>query len=207
MTTLTNPARVDHSPATSVLPALALPVAVAAVVLAGAIFGFFYAWVCSTMWGLDAADPRTAIAAMQAMNASVRNPVFGAAFFGTVPVCLLAAALALGAGRRRAGALLGVAGLVYLVGGVVLTMAFNVQLNEALAVVVVPGDIEAARVVWQDYSAPWQIGNTIRTVVSGVSLVLAAMGVAALTGPSRHEEGGRSSQVAQSTATASAAHT
>ena len=30
--------------------------------LGGAIFGFFYAWVCSTMWGLDAADPFVAIA-------------------------------------------------------------------------------------------------------------------------------------------------
>ena len=35
--------------------------------LCGAIFGFFYAWVCSTMWGLDSADPAVAIAAMQAM--------------------------------------------------------------------------------------------------------------------------------------------
>lgn len=42
--------------------------------LSAAIFGFFYAWVCSTMWGLDSladADANTAIAAMQAMNASV----------------------------------------------------------------------------------------------------------------------------------------
>ncbi|GAB5461946.1 hypothetical protein [Hoeflea alexandrii] len=44
--------------------------------LTAAIFGFFYAWVCSTMWGLDAADPSVAIQAMQAMNASVRNAVF-----------------------------------------------------------------------------------------------------------------------------------
>ena len=30
-------------------------------VLTAAIFGFFYDWVCSTMWGLDAGDPRVAI--------------------------------------------------------------------------------------------------------------------------------------------------
>lgn len=51
--------------------------------MCAAIFGFFYAWVCSTMWGLDTADPRIAIAAMQAMNGSVRNAVFAPAFFGT----------------------------------------------------------------------------------------------------------------------------
>jgi uncharacterized membrane protein len=60
-------------------------------ILNGAIFGFFYAWVCSTMWGLDMADPSVAIAAMQVMNASVRNAVFAPAFFGT-PVVLLATA-------------------------------------------------------------------------------------------------------------------
>lgn len=55
----------------------------ASLLLAAAIFGFFYAWVCSTMWGLDAADPAIAIQAMQAMNASVRNAVFFPAFFLT----------------------------------------------------------------------------------------------------------------------------
>ena len=79
-----------------------LPLALLALLATGAIFGFFFAWVCSTMWGLDSADPRVAIAAMQAMNASVRNWVFAPAFFGT-PVFLAAAALAARmAGERRA---------------------------------------------------------------------------------------------------------
>ena len=37
----------------------------ASVLFAGAIFGFFYAWVCSTMWGLDQANSSVAIQAMQ----------------------------------------------------------------------------------------------------------------------------------------------
>ena len=53
---------------------LSRPLAILALLHAGAIFGFFYAWACSTVWGLDAADPNVAIPAMQAMNASVRNP-------------------------------------------------------------------------------------------------------------------------------------
>lgn len=63
------------------------------VIHGGAIFGFFYAWVCSTMWGLDAIDPRVAIEAMKGMNASVRNAVFFPAFFLT-PLVMAAAALA-----------------------------------------------------------------------------------------------------------------
>ena len=89
-----------RSPAT--FPSVFLTSAVISILLSGAIFGFFYAWVCSTMWGLDAADPRVAIAAMQAMNASVRNAVFFPAFFLT-PVALGATALlARSEGRHRA---------------------------------------------------------------------------------------------------------
>jgi hypothetical protein len=65
------------------MPRLLVALSIASIVFCGAIFGFFYAWVCSTMWGLDQADPRVAIAAMKAMNASVRNAVFFPAFFLT----------------------------------------------------------------------------------------------------------------------------
>lgn len=55
--------------------------ALTTLLLSGAVFGSFYAWFCSTMWGLDAADPAVASAAMQAMNASVRNAMLFPAFF------------------------------------------------------------------------------------------------------------------------------
>jgi uncharacterized membrane protein len=79
----------------------------------GAIFGFFYAWICSTMWGLDAADPSVAIAAMQAMNASVGNVVFAPVFFGTPVVLLVAAVLARQAGFPVSARAFLAAGLVY----------------------------------------------------------------------------------------------
>ncbi|WGW03767.1 hypothetical protein [Tropicibacter oceani] len=36
---------------------LLLPMSMLSLLSIGAIFGFFYAWACSTMWGLDAIDP------------------------------------------------------------------------------------------------------------------------------------------------------
>ncbi len=84
-----------------------------ALLFSGAIFGFFYAWVCSTMWGLDATDPRTAIEAMQAMNGSVRNVVFAPAFFGTPFVMALAALVAWKADHNAAALAFGLGGLVY----------------------------------------------------------------------------------------------
>jgi hypothetical protein len=74
-----------------------------------AIFGFFYAWVCSTMWGLDAADPAVATQAMQAMNASVRNAVFFPAFFLTPVVLALTSGLLFRAHQRGAAACFGLA--------------------------------------------------------------------------------------------------
>ena len=145
--------------------------------LAGAIFGFFYAWVCSTMWGLDAADPRVAIAAMQAMNASVRNAVFAPAFFGAGPVLLITAFVAYRVARRRAALLFAAGGVIYIIGGMGLTMTVNVPMNEALGLLAVPEDIDAARAIWLAYSPDWQIYNTIRTVVSGIVLLLTGAGM------------------------------
>lgn len=149
----------------------------ASVVFGGAIFGFFYAWVCSTMWGLDDADPRVAIAAMQAMNASVRNAVFFPTFFLTPVVMGVAAIGARAVGARRAATFFGAGAVVYLLGGLILTATLNVPMNEDLADVVIPDSIDEARVIWTDYSGTWQIYNVIRTVFSGISLVLAAAGL------------------------------
>ncbi|WP_080793606.1 hypothetical protein [Corynebacterium pacaense] len=59
-----------------------------AVLLTGLIARFFYAWVCSTMWG-----------PMQEMNASVSNAVFFPVFFLT-PLVLIIAAVAHSCSRR-----------------------------------------------------------------------------------------------------------
>ena len=161
----------------------------AGVLFAGAIFGFFYAWVCSTMWGLDEADPRVAISAMQAMNGSVRNATFFPVFFLTPVVLAIAAGLCARERRRLSAGLLAAAAVVYLLGGLVLTMTLNVPMNEDLAQVVVPTDVAAARVVWEDYSGPWQAYNQVRTVLSGVALGLAAAGLATLPRVTGRERG------------------
>ncbi|WP_417308408.1 DUF1772 domain-containing protein [Devosia sp.] len=154
--------------------------ALLSLLFSGAIFGFFYAWVCSTMWGLDAAEPQVAIAAMQAMNASVRNAVFAPAFFGTPFVLLATALIARSAGQTRAALLFAAGGLVYLFGGLVLTMVVNVSMNEALAVTAIPQDTSAAQAIWQAYSCPWQMWNILRTIASGGALALTGVAILAI---------------------------
>lgn len=127
------------------MPGIVVGLSVTSIVFCGAIFGFFYAWVRSTMWGLDQADPRVAIEAMQAMNASVRNAVFFPAFFLTPVVLGLTAAAMRFSGRKSPALWFAAATLVYLTSGLFLTLAVNVPMNEALAAIPVPKDIECAR--------------------------------------------------------------
>lgn len=159
------------------------PVIVSAAVgilFAGAIFGFFYAWVGSVMYGFDAADPRVAIAAMQAVNEQIRNAVFFPAFFLTPVALAVPGVLSSRQGFRRAGTLFLAGAVVYLLGGLVLTMAVNVPMNEDLATVAIPESIDEAQLIWDDYSGPWQFWNTVRTVFSGLALLLAALGLGSL---------------------------
>jgi len=153
------------------------PIAVLSLLFSGAVFGFFYAWVCSTLWGLDITDPNVAIVAMQAMNANVRNWVFAPAFFGT-PVVLAATALvAWVSAERRAALLFAAGGALYLVGGMILTITVHVPMNEALALVEAPLDAARAQETWQAYSVPWQRWNIVRAVASGIALLLTGLGI------------------------------
>ncbi|MCB1755090.1 MAG: DUF1772 domain-containing protein, partial [Gammaproteobacteria bacterium] len=143
--------------------------ALLSLILTGAIFGFFYAWVCSTMWGLDQTDPVVAITAMQAMNASVRNLAFLPAFFFTAPVLLITATLAWWQQRRVSAGFFLAAGMVYGLGGFLLTALINVPLNDALAQVS-PANVADAGAIWREYSGNWQFWNTVRTINSGLAL-------------------------------------
>lgn len=155
------------------------PLLLLSLLLCGALFGFFYAWVCSTMWGLDQADPRIAIAAMQAMNASVRNAIFAPAFFGT-PVVLAVTTVVLYLASQQTAALWCLSATVLVTfPGVVLTMAINVPMNEALGALEVPTNIDAAQAIWQAYSPDWQFWNQARTMATGLGLL--CLGLAMLS--------------------------
>lgn len=159
---------------------LLLPMSLMSLISIGAIFGFFYAWVCSTMWGLDAIDPRIAISAMQAMNASVRNAVFFPAFFLTPVFLALTALIAARQGHKRAALLFITAAAIYFFGAFLTTAIVNVPMNTALADVAVPTTRDAARQIWENYSPTWQFWNTLRAVFSGVALLLTGLALLSL---------------------------
>lgn len=148
----------------------------ASLLLVAAIFGFFYAWVCSTMWGLDATSPAIAIQAMQAMNASVRNGVFFPAFFLTPFALAITAALLARAGKLEAGLMFALAAGVYGLGGFGVTVLIHVPMNEALALVIVPGSADFTA-IWRNYSDRWQHWNQVRMVACGLCVLLTGLGL------------------------------
>lgn len=148
-----------------------------ATLFTAAIFGFFYAWISSTMWGLDQIDSEVAIQAMQGMNASVRNAIFGIVFFGTAPALLLTAGIAASMKLKKLAAIFVCSGVIYLFGGAVLTFMINVPMNEQLALVKLPLSPDETQIIWQNYSKEWQFWNQTRTVFSGLAFLAAAYGI------------------------------
>ncbi|MEM8577292.1 MAG: anthrone oxygenase family protein [Pseudomonadota bacterium] len=153
------------------------PPALAALLFHGAIFDFFYAWICSTIWGLNTLPAGSAIDTMMAMNASVRNAVFAPIFFAT-PLVSVAAGLSLW-GSQPAWWFCAAAA-IYIVGAMVPTMLVNVPMNEALAALT-PEQIAAdAEGWWSAYADRWQRWNIARCAMSGAALLCVGMGLVGL---------------------------
>lgn len=148
-------------------------------IMTGAMFGFFFAYVASGINGLSTMPGTEAINAMNAINGAIRNAQFFPFFFLTPVVCLLGGGLAGLAGQARTGVFLCAAGLTYALGGIGLTMAFNVPLNQnlmALAPDIIASN--AADQIWADYARNWSFWNLVRTVFSGIALGFVGIAIA-----------------------------
>jgi uncharacterized membrane protein len=126
----------------------------------GLIAGAFFAFSSFVMGALGKLPASQGIAAMQSINVVVINPIFLGVLFGTAALALF---LGFGAIRHladpRANWIVAGAGL-YVIGTVVVTMVFNVPLNNALAAVD-PASGEGAA-VWADYLRSWTNWNHVR---------------------------------------------
>ncbi len=101
---------------------------------AGLMAGLFFAFSISVMRALSRIPPPAGIAAMQAINIVILNPVFGIVFFGTVLACepfLAGSRCCRGLSPPRR--ICSPAALLYLVGTFLVTMVFNVPRNNVLA--------------------------------------------------------------------------
>ena len=144
-----------------------------AVLGCGLIAGVFFAFSTFVMSALARLQPAQGIAAMQAINITAINPLFMIALFGTAGACVFLAISSFLKWQQPMSAYLLIGSLLYLVGTVGVTIAFNVPLNDALAKVD-PGSTEGAR-LWASYLSDWTLWNHIRTVTAFVAAALFAI--------------------------------
>jgi uncharacterized membrane protein len=131
--------------------------------------GVFFAFSSFVMKALARLPPAQGIAAMQSINVRAVTPWFMTAFFGTAALCVLLVIAAVLRWSEPGAVWLLVGSLLYLVGSIGVTMAFNVPRNNALAAVA-PESAEGAG-LWARYVTDWTAWNHVRT---GTCLAAAA---------------------------------
>lgn len=144
-----------------------------AAVGSGLIAGAFFAFSTFVMRALGQRPAAEGMAAMQAINVVVINPMFLGVFLGTAIACVVASVAAALHGQGSAWVFAGAA--LYVIGTFGVTMACNVPLNNALAAVA-PSDPRAAE-VWADYLRRWTMWNHVRTVAATFALAAFILGL------------------------------
>lgn len=137
--------------------------------------GLYFAFSTFIMTSLGRIDQAAGISAMNAINVDIVRSLFMPFFFGTTLAAAALAILAFIHWDQPGSASMLVGGLAYVLGMFVVTMIFNVPLNDALAGVN-PSASEAAP-IWARYLAEWTFWNHVRTVacVAAAALFIAAI--------------------------------
>jgi uncharacterized membrane protein len=130
----------------------------------GLVAGMFFAFSAFVMTALGHLPPDQGIAAMQSINVAVMNPWFFAAFFGTAAACVVLAIASLTQWGEPGLIYLLAGSLLYLIGSLLVTILFNVPLNDTLAATE-PHGAEAAA-LWTRFVAEWTAWTHVRTVAS-----------------------------------------
>lgn len=136
------------------------------------IAGLFYAYTCSVNLGLGRLPDAGYIAAMQSINIAILNPLFFFSFMGTAILLPVSTFLHYDSTISRRFLFLLTATLIYLIGGLGVTMFGNVPLNEALDTFnLQSASAEAIAAQRAKFEGRWNNLNTIRTISSTLSII------------------------------------
>lgn len=136
---------------------------------AATVAGVFFAFSSFVMKALAQLPAAQGVAAMQRINVVVLN----AGFMGTALLAAVCVGVSLMAWSGQRSLWLLAAGLLYLVGTFVVTVAFNVPRNERLARM--DGSSSDAAAHWPVYVLEWTRWNHVRTAAALASAACALM--------------------------------
>ncbi|MGH6624542.1 MAG: DUF1772 domain-containing protein [Burkholderiaceae bacterium] len=120
---------------------------------AGLVGGVFFAFSTFVMKALAQLPAREGVAAMQRINIVVLNLLFLCLFMGTAVLAAGCAIASFAPWSASRSPLLLAAGLLYLVGTFLVTMAFNVPRNDRLATLA--NESQEAAAYWPVYVREW----------------------------------------------------
>jgi uncharacterized membrane protein len=149
-----------------------------AALFSAAAGGMMYVFSTFVMRGLDRTGPVDAITAMRGINAEANaNPAFLLGYFGATILALAVGVIAV-IQLRQPGSWLVLIGAVFAVLGAIITMAFNVPLNNHLDTLNPDGlSVGDAAREWQAYFSTWTAWNHARTITSFTGAVLMLIGL------------------------------
>ncbi len=149
-----------------------------AALFSAAAGGMMYVFSTFVMRGLDRTGPIDAITAMRGINAEANaNPAFLLGYFGATILALIVGVMAV-VKLTQPGSWLVLVGAVFVILGAVITMVFNVPLNNHLDTVNPDGlSVADAAREWQAYFSTWTAWNHARTATSFVGALLMLFGL------------------------------
>lgn len=142
--------------------------AFAAAIGSGLMAGLFFVFSVTIMGALGKLPAAAGIVAMQSINTTILSPLFLTAFMGTALLCVVLAIVAMLDWSGPASGWLVTGALLYVAGTFLVTIVFNVPMNDALASAA-PDSGEAAN-LWTRYLSVWTGWNHVRTVTSTAAL-------------------------------------
>jgi len=143
----------------------------------GLLAGLYFAFSAFIMTSLGRIDQAAGIAAMNAISVDIVRSLFMPLFLGTTLACAALAVLACLRWQEPGAIAMLAGGVLYVAGMFVVTMVFNVPLNDALAAV--DPSAASATPVWARYLVDWTFWNHVRTVASTAATVLFIVAIAA----------------------------
>lgn len=141
----------------------------------GLIAGVFFAFSSFVMKALGRLPPAQGIAAMQSINVAVITPSFLIVFLGTAATCVVLAISALSTWEKPGSSCLLAGSLLYLVGTILVTVAFHIPRNGALAAVD-PASADGVR-LWARYLVRWTAWNHVRTAAALAATAALSVGL------------------------------
>jgi uncharacterized membrane protein len=167
--------RLSATPLTEAMTNSPAVVLTAAAAIASATAGgIYYAFSTFVMRGLDRTGPVDAITAMRGINTeAVANAPFMVVFLGSALLAFAVGVIAL-AQIGRPGSWYLLAGAIFGVLGMIVTMLFNVPLNDQLQ----RAEMADAAAQWQAYYTNWTAWNHVRTGsgLAAATLMLIGLG-------------------------------